>query len=241
MKSRAIVLHCTKYNDESFIASLLTEEKGAVSLLVRISKSRRAAVRHTLFQPMALLEVEWTHRSTATLQKPQGVQPFYTFCSVPYDERKLAIGLFIAEVLHHVVRNEPDSRAIFAYAMRSVQWLDLCKEHFANFHLVFLLRLTHFLGFMPSVHEAWPGYWFDLRTTTFCATRPTHPDCLEPKDAALVPKLLRMRYDTMHAFRFTGADRSRLLSLLNTYYRLHVPGFPELNSLAVLKSLFETK
>ena len=61
---------------------------------------------------------------------------------------------------------------------------------------------------------------------------------LNPADAAVVPKLLRMRYDTMRFFRFNGAERSRLLEYINIYYRLHVANFPELKSLAVLKSLW---
>lgn len=47
-ESRAIVLRTIKYNDESFIAETLTEGHGRVSFLVRISRSPRAAVRHTL-------------------------------------------------------------------------------------------------------------------------------------------------------------------------------------------------
>ena len=36
IKSRAIVLHTLKYNDESLIVELLTEATGCVSFIVRI-------------------------------------------------------------------------------------------------------------------------------------------------------------------------------------------------------------
>ena len=107
-----------------------------------------------------------------------------------------------------------------------------------SFHLVFLLRLTRFLGFMPNVETTQPGYYFDLRSSDFTAEQPLHPDFLEPRDAALVPLLMRMRYDNMRFFKFSGADRSRMLEYINLYYRLHLPSFPELKSLAVLKELF---
>lgn len=238
MKSKAIVLHALRYNDSQLIVDLLTEEMGCVSMMVRISRSKRAAVRHTLFQPLAVLDVEWEHRPKANLQKPKAVQVALPFVSLPFDPYKSSIAMFVAEVLRYVLRNEPDTRVIYNYVVRSVEWLDACGGGFSNFHLVFLLRLTHFLGFMPLVEGAQEGSFFDLRASCFVSNQPLHSDYLTPSDAALVPKLLRMRYDTMRFFRFNGAERSRLLEYINLYYRLHVPNFPELKSLAVLKSLW---
>ena len=77
-----------------------------------------------------------------------------------------------------------------------------------------------------------------MRSATFVDQQPLHSECLQPADAALVPKLLRMRYETMHVFRFSGGERSRLLEQINLFYSLHLPGFPELKSLSVLKDLF---
>lgn len=238
MKSKAIVLRTLRYNDEALIADLLTEQCGCVAMMVRVSRSKRAAVKHVLFQPLAVLEVEWEHRPKANLQRPNQVQTALPLMSLPYDPHKSAIALFLAEFLHYALRGEPDSADLFAYVIRSVEWLDTCESGFANFHLVFLLRLTRFLGFMPNVEDARLGDYFDLRSSVFVHERPLHADYLLPADAALVPKLMRMRFETMRVFRFSGNDRSRLLEAINTYYRLHVPDFPELKSLAVLKMLF---
>ncbi len=238
MKSKAIVLHTLRYNDESLIAHLLTEQCGCVSMMVRISRSKRAAVRHALFQPLAVLNVEWNDRPKANLQRPIAAQAAFPFVSLPYDAHKSAMALFLAEFLHHAVRSEPDSGSLFGYVARSIEWLDTCRDGFANFHLVFLLRLTRFLGFMPNVEDAREGDFFDLRASCFVPEQPPHPDFLPPRDAAFVPKLLRMRYGTMRVFKFNGAERTRLLEHINLYYRLHLPGFPELKSLSVLKELF---
>ena len=203
MKTRAIVLHTLRYNDESIIANLLTADQGCVGMMVRISRSKRAAVKHTLFQPLMILDVEWEHKPKASLQRPRSVQSAYPFTSLPFSPTKMGIGLFVAEVLYHAVRNEPDTRAIYEYAVRSIEWLDMCEDGFANFHLVFLLHLTHFLGFMPNADEARPGCYFDMRGACF-----------------------------------SGAERTRLLRHIETFYRLHVAGFPELKSLDVLQDVW---
>lgn len=238
MKSQAIVLRTLRYGDDALIAHLFTQQCGCVPMLVRVSRSRKAAVRHTLFQPLSVLDVEWTDRPRASLQRPRSVQAALPFSSLPYDAHKAAIALFLAEFLYHAVRSEPQAGPLFEYVVRSIEWLDACPTGFANFHLVFLLRLTRFLGFMPDVRAYRAGDWFDLRASCFVHEQPAHADFLSPTDAALVPKLMRMRYETMRFFRFNGSERSRLLQRINDYYRLHLPDFPELRSLSVLHDIF---
>lgn len=238
MKSRGIVLHILKFKDDQLIADVLTEERGLVGMAVRVSRSRRAAVRHVLFQPLAVLDLEWDERQRASLQRPRAAQVAVPLATLPCDPFKSAMGLFVAEFLLHAVRGESEPHALFAYVVRSLEWLDACGRDFSNFHLVFLLRLSRFLGFMPNVEDYRPGSYFDLRAAVFTRVRPLHPDFLAPEDAALLPKLLRMRYATMHVFRFTGRERSRLLEQMNRYYSLHIPNFPELKSLDVLRTLF---
>lgn len=238
MKSRAIVLRTTRYTDEQMIVRLLTESCGCVDMMVRISRSRRAAVRASLFQPLSVLDVEWNVHPRASLQRPVAVQTALPLSSIPYDANKLAIAMFVAEFLTYSVGSEPEASDIFRFTLRSVEWLDACERGFANFHLVFLLRMLYFLGFMPEAETFRSGSFFDLRSSSFTSIRPLHADFLSGEDAALIPKLMRMHYATMHVFRFSGAERSRLLEKIILYYRLHLPGFPELKSLAVLRELF---
>ena len=47
-----------------------------------------------------------------------------------------------------------------------------------------------------------------------------------------------MNFDNMRLFKMNREERNQCLDVIVNYYRLHVPGFPELKSLAVLKTLF---
>jgi DNA repair protein RecO (recombination protein O) len=42
----------------------------------------------------------------------------------------------------------------------------------------------------------------------------------------------------MHLFRLSHHERNRLLEVAITYYRLHLPNFPDMKSLGVLRELF---
>ena len=52
-------------------------------------------------------------------------------------------------------------------------------------------------------------------------------------------QLMRMNYETMHLFTMNRLERTRCLNIMNEYYRLHLPDFPVLKSLEVLKELFD--
>ena len=59
------------------------------------------------------------------------------------------------------------------------------------------------------------------------------------EEARVLPVLFRMDYATLHLFRLSRRERMRILQVLNEYYRLHVPNFPELKSLEVLQEFYE--
>lgn len=236
--SKAIILNIVRYNDETLIAEAYTESAGRKTFAVRISRSQRSAVRHTLFQPLALLEIAWDERAKQTLIRPKTARCYAPYSSLPYDARKNAIGLFLADFLRHALRTEPDPTHIFPYIEQSIMWLDVCEQNFANFHLVFLIRLTFFLGITPNVEYPERNKFFDLRSACFADHQPAHAEYIPNPEAQFIPMLLRMRYENMHIFRFNGTERSRLLNYINTYYRLHLPDFPELKSLQILKELF---
>jgi DNA repair protein RecO (recombination protein O) len=77
-----------------------------------------------------------------------------------------------------------------------------------------------------------------MRSGEFADTAPLHRDYIEPTEAARIGVLMRMNYETMHLFRMSHDERNRCVELILAYYKLHVPNFPELKSLAVLQELF---
>ncbi len=234
-----IVLHTLKYNDSSNIVDMYTEMFGRVSFLVRIPRSKKAAVKSVLFQSLSILEIEMTHRPTSSLQRIREARPYPPLGSVPFHPYKSAIALFLAEFLFRAVREETENHPLFAYLRHSILWLDEAPDRFSNFHLVFLMRLSRFLGLYPNLEDYHDGDYFDMLNASFTSVRPTHHAYfLEPEEASRLTQLMRMNYETMHLFDMGRTQRNRFLGVLLEYYRLHLPEFPELKSLSVLQELF---
>ena len=239
-KTIGIVLHTLKYNDTSNIIEMYTELSGRASFLVSVPRSRKSAVKSVLFQPMSIIEFEADFRPNSTLYRIKEAKSYYPFSSVPYDPYKSAIALFLAEFLCRAIREEAENRPLFAYLLHSVTWLDESDEGFANFHLVFLMRFSRFLGLYPNLDDYQEGDYFDMLNAGFVSTRPQlHSSFIEPDESKRLIALMRMNYETMHLFTMNRAERARCLVILNEYYRLHLPDFPVLKSLSVLQELFD--
>ena len=237
-KSKGIVLHTVKYSDKSNIVHIYTEQGGRMSFLIPASRSRKSAVNGLLFQPLSLVEFEADIRPRSGLHPIREAKSWQPFQSLPYDPYKAAIALLLAEFLYRALKEEAENAPLFAYLVHSVLWLDACDTNFANFHLVFLMRLSRFLGLYPNVEGYAEGDCFDLLNACFVAESPRHGMYVGPQEASHISLLMRMNYETMHLFAMSRRERNRCLEIINEYYRLHLPDFPELKSLPVLQELF---
>lgn len=239
-KTEAIVLHSFKYGEARMIVDVFTRLDGRVSFIVPLPKTQKGRMKKQLFQPLTLLETEYDLRPSVQLQKLHDVRLLTPSVSIPFDASKLSIALFLAEFLYHALRSEQRNEPLFDYVRSSVEWLDGCSDHFANFHLVFLMRMSRFLGFYPNLSDYEPGDYFDLRTGVFCQHPPVHSDFLQSDEAGKIRLMMRMRYENMHLFVMSRQERNRCIEVMMNYYRIHLPDFPELKSLAVLREVCET-
>ena len=238
LKSKAIVLRSMKFGEASLIIDMFTEQEGRISFITRIPKTAKGKIKKQYFQPLTLLELEFDYRPHTSLQHIKEVRILYPYASIPFDPIKSAILLFLSEFLFHVTRSEQQNLQLYNYVCASLQWLDGAARSYANFHLVFMMRLSRFIGFFPNLDAYQVGACFDLRNATFTASAPLHSDYLLPSDAAGINQLIRMDYENMHLFRLSRHNRNRISDIVLHYYRIHVPDMPELKSFQVMRELF---
>lgn len=218
---------------------MLCSECGRLSFAVAPSRSPRAAMSRQMAQPLSLLAIEAEVRQGRAVASLKSAQVAHVWRTLAADPVKLSIALFLAEFLAAATRGEREQcRPLVAYVADSLMWLDECRESVANFHLMFAMRLTRFLGFFPNTEGYAPGDVFDLRAAAFARRPPLHSDYLPPMDAARVATLLRMTAANQHLFLMKRTERRQLLQVILRYYRLHVADFGELRSVPVLAELF---
>ncbi len=238
-KIRGIVLRTVKYSDSGLIIDMFTERHGRRSFATTVTRGKRGGGT-ALWRPLTMLEFEADLRPAGTkLPRPKDVRAYYNNVELTYHPVKSTLSLFLCEFLTHALKGESEERTLYSYLEHSFRWLDACQADYANFHLVFLMRLTRFVGIYPNLDSTSPLDWFDLSAGCFTKTQPLHPHFLPPTDAHHLHTLLRMNYETMRHFRMSRHDRSHILTVITDYYRLHIPAFPELKSLDILREIFD--
>ena len=114
----------------------------------------------------------------------------------------------------------------------------MTEKGYANFHLVFLLKLARFLGIAPNMEEYADGDSFDLANGTFGFSAVASDSVMSATDTRLLFLLSGANYETMDGIAMNRYDRVRLVRYLSAYYALHIANFPTLQSLDVLQNLF---
>lgn len=239
IKSKAIVIKCVKYGEQKLIVDMYTEQLGRITTAVKISHSKKSKMRNMFFRPLTMLMIETDYRERMQMQRLNDVQMYMPWTSIQFDPMKMTVGMFLAEVLCYAVRQEQSDSMLFRFIEQSMQWLDTTEQNISNFHIVFLLHLTGILGFMPAHEDYTPHTIFDLRTGELAEHAPLHSDFLKETDTERMFQIMRITYANMHLFKMTRAERKRCLDTILYYYRLHLPAFPELKSLAVMNEIFD--
>ncbi len=238
-KTRGIVLHSIPYNDRYSIIYMYTEAFGRASYMVAHSRGKKSNVSKTLFMPLSVLEMEVEHQAKRDIHRIKESKicfPLNDLCCNPV---KNILALFLSEVLYRVIKEtEPDSR-LFDYLYNSIHLLEHTDQGIANFHLVFMMGLLRYLGVFPHIETYQEGSYFDLQNGIFVHSVPLHRYYLNKDDSAVFARLLRISYENMSLYSFSRHDRVNIVNRIIEYYRLHLPEFPEIKSIAVMQSLFD--
>ncbi|GHT77819.1 DNA repair protein RecO [Bacteroidia bacterium] len=237
-KTRAIVLYNMNYSDAYSIVHVYTEEFGVASYLTARAKSRKTKVPKSLFHALAVIDLEVEHQNLREINRIKEAKAHIPLISLLCNPVKSAISIFLAEFISKVVREIQPNKFLFDYIFQSLQVLDLTEKSFANFHLVFMIRMSQFLGFYPDATNYEKGMFFDLQNGIFIACKPNHPHFLHPGEALVFYYLLRMDYENMSNFKFSRHERKEIIERILEYYRLHLSTLPEIKSLEILHEVF---
>lgn len=236
-KIRGIVLRTVKYGDNKIIIDFLTHEEGRLSAVVKTSNSSKSRIHRQLFQPLSILDIEVVRSARQPLCQLKEAHLAHVYTSIPYDGAKLSIAFFVAEFLSLASRDLHFDPLLYEFVEQSLIFLDMSTKGVANFHLMFMLRLSRFLGFFPDIDSYHPGFIFNLREGSFSGCAPFHTDFLNADESQKMVTLMRMNPSNMHLFLMTRQERNRTIDLIVAFYKLHIPSFGELKTLEVLRAL----
>jgi DNA repair protein RecO (recombination protein O) len=217
-KTRGIVFRFTRYGETSIIVTIFTEAFGLQSYIVNGVRSKTSKNKIALYQPLTLLNLVVYHREHANLERIKEIQCFHPYQSLTVDIKKSTIAMFITELLNKTVREESAAETLFGFLADALVTMDALQKNEENAHLIFVIKLSRYLGFGPQfANEVLGGRVTDEKTEV------------------ILQQMLAADFE--NDIVITKDQRRNLLELLLKFYAEHLENFGELRSVQVLRDV----
>jgi len=239
--TKGIVIKQTKFSDSGAVIKIFTNELGIQSFFVRGLHSQKATRtkgvsknKAAMFQPLTMLDMVVSYSVNKSLHNIKEISIWYAYQSLNENMIKRTLLFFINELLHKSLKEETENKELFNWIHNSLVWLDLADKNFVNFHLVFMMQLSMFLGFYPKKESASKYAFFDMQEGRFCSNRPIHQHFITEEAAILLSQIQDIKFENSSCIKLNNKNRKLILEILISYYKIHMPSFGEFKSMEVL-------
>lgn len=152
IRTEAIVLRNMMFRETSMIVSMLTREKGKISVLAKGARLPKSQYGATL-QPMSHIQAIYYYKPTRDLQTLSETSHLTVFNQVNEDLNHISIGFRMVELVHSLLQVDEENAQVFDLLLLSLQKLNRSEGWTQNIWPFFQLRLAGILGFQPSVER----------------------------------------------------------------------------------------
>ena len=220
-----IVINTIKYSEKSKICKIYTKEYGMQTYIVSRTKKNKGF--SACFQKLNILNIASYKKTSSEIKR---IKDFELKIGVEQktNPQKILVLIFISEILQKCLKEEVGDSTIFNFLENSIKKIHYEKIN-NSFLLYFLVELSLCLGFCPDNNINNDSY-FDLANGFFCSKKPKHEQYIENQNLKSLEELLTFSFKKIE-------NKKEMLSILVTYYSLHVEGFKNLNSLDTIKTV----
>lgn len=236
VSTKAIVLSKLRYKDNDLIVKCYTENFGLKSYLVRNAfNSKKGKLKAAYFQLFTVLNIEADHKNNRSLHFFKEVHIYKPFKTLHTHILKSTVVLFLAEILGMALKEEEKNTPLFNFFLTAIFWFD-SNEKAGSFHLVFLVKITKYLGFYPdNTNNTLP--YFNLEDGSFEATK-NGPYSIGGSTLNNFKVILGIKFDGVVKIMLSPNEKEAVLNMILVYFKLHLHGFKQPKSLPILNQVF---
>ena len=208
-----IVLHTTKFGENSIVVHTLSRDYGRRSFLVRGAGKKVMS----LLLPLNILEAEITESTKSTLYTARNLTSRHPLVGIRNNIYKNTMTMFLSEVIYRTIKEGAQEHDLFEWCRGQILLLSAMESDFSNFHIRFLLELSVALGFSPETSDLMPFVEENYTTVSEFMTSSF-------AESMLIP--------------LSGPVRNKICEDVLRYIEYHSESTLTINSLKVLRELF---
>ncbi|PIE48851.1 MAG: DNA repair protein RecO [Flavobacteriales bacterium] len=232
--TKAIVLSSIKYAEADLIVHCYSEI-GVKSYFIKgLYKSKKGTLHPSMFQVLTQLEITANYKPGRNLHFIREAKIIHAYTRLNTEITRQSLAIFTAEILFHSLKEEEENKPLYNFLETALSYLEN-GEHLANFHLMFLIQLSKYLGFYPKIFKN--QQYFDLTEGIF-TNKILSNHYISGIEVKLLEQLIGMDFDADNVVIINKKIRLSLLENLLLYFKIHLTGFQHPKSLEVLKAVY---
>jgi DNA repair protein RecO (recombination protein O) len=235
-KTRGIVLRLLPFNDKNRIVKIYTELFGLRTFIVSAGMSKSSRQKTALLQSLQPIWLETSFIETNKLCRLGEISTAGSINHSMQHHTKRSILLFLNEVLYKCLREEQADEPLFNFIIESINYLDSTEKKCNNYHLVFLVQMSHYLGFMPVSNYSSYHKYFYYREGLFDNFKSDNI-MMDEEQSRLFAQLILLNFEHIEELELHTNARNKLLENILFYYAQHLPTFKDIKSLEILAEI----
>jgi len=237
--TRGIVLKSIRHKEKNYILQVYTQNHGRLTFILHgVSTKKKNKLSYlSMLQPLTFVEIAFNYKTNKEIQVIKEIHCPQPYQSVPFDIKKSSIALFISEVLVKCLHEEEMNPKLYKFLEISFSSLDTSIDDTVNFHLLFVFKLTRYLGFYPTNNFDNIHRFFNLKKGEFVDIYNVS-SCLNDIYSVYFNNLFTLSINDVHKIKLTKTEKYKLLESLMKYYTIHLYNMNNIKSLPVLLDVF---
>ena len=233
VKTKGLIIRSLKYGESSLIFDLYTQDQGLASFIVGGVRKIKTKTPASIFQLMNWIEVVAYLKDPKSLSRVKEARPILHYRQLPFELKKRSVALFMTEIIQKTIREHEANRSLYNFLWDSFLFIDQTLQPVENIHLVFLIQLSQYLGFLPHGQYSEEQPYLDLLKGTFVSKQ--HPIyTLDRNSSQLISACTQHVLATSHHLGLDRDQRRKLIQHLLSFYRLHLEKMSEIKTHKIL-------
>lgn len=234
-KTHGIVIRNVRYGEGSVISKIYTRNFGMQSYIINGIYNAKSSLKASLLQPLMVLDLVVYHNKLKEVQRIKEAKCPYQLVSLHFDNTKAGICLFVSEILNKTIVEEEPNTSLYDFIETAIISLDDEKGKLTTWPLLFMIRLSKWLGFPPENNYSKTDHiYFDLAAGMFTDFPEKNDLAIGPPESEYFSKLISDQTIELKNLQIPKISRLEILQKLILYYKLHLSEFKDIKSVEVL-------
>ncbi|NQX80957.1 MAG: DNA repair protein RecO [Flavobacteriaceae bacterium] len=234
-KEKLIVLTSVKYKETSLIVKCFTMGGGLQSFMLKgIRKSNnKSKFKLAYFQPFSMLEIVVNNNVKSNIKFIKDIVKVHYFNTIHTDIIKQSMVFFLTEFVNSCLIEHQSNQEMFGFIEKMLLKLDELDD-VSGFHLSVMWEMTKYIGIYPRIKKEDNYFNIEEGGSEFRYSNKLP----ELNKIELIRRLDGIKFDVFKPREFDSMQGRIVLDILIKYYRFHVEGFIEPNSVSIIKEIF---